>query len=57
MFDEDDKLRKNINLYGEDYFNTEKRILAPGTILGTPLVENQSLYFGDANGCFYGLKK
>lgn len=57
IFDQNDKIRKEINLYGPDYLETEKRILALGAILSNPLAENQILYFGDANGFFYALKK
>ncbi|WP_316819127.1 PQQ-binding-like beta-propeller repeat protein [Pedobacter nyackensis] len=57
IFDEQDHLRKEIDLYGADYIKTEHSILALGAILGSPLVENQMLYFGDTNGFFYALKK
>lgn len=57
MFDTADKLRKDVNLYGPDYIKVEKHLLSLGSILSTPLTENQLLYFGDANGIFYALKK
>jgi len=42
-------------LYGKDYKTSESKILALGSILSTPLVENDMIYFGDANGNFYAL--
>jgi outer membrane protein assembly factor BamB len=55
IFDENDKIKKEINLYGPDHIKAEKRILALGAILSSPFAEDQILYFGDANGFFYAL--
>lgn len=57
LFDDNDKLKAEINLYGPDYLKVEQSILALGSILCTPVIENQVLYFGDANGFFYALNK
>jgi len=51
----DDSFRKDFALYGEDYIESERKILALGSILSSPLVENHIVYFGDANGNFYAL--
>lgn len=51
----DDSFHKDFALYGENYKESEKKILALGSILSSPLVENHTLYFGDANGNFYAL--
>lgn len=56
IFDADDHIRKDVDLYGNDYILIEKRILALGSILSSPVTENNSLYFGDTNGYFYALK-
>lgn len=56
LFDADDHIRKDVDLYGKDYLITEKKILALGSILSDPVSENNILYFGDTNGYFYALK-
>ncbi len=57
LFDSDEKFRKDIPLYGDNYVEVEKKILALGSILSSPLAEDQVLYFGDTNGFFYALVK
>ena len=52
----DDSFQKNFELYGDSYKESEQKILALGSILSSPLVENQVVYFGDANGIFYALR-
>ncbi|MBK7030868.1 MAG: PQQ-binding-like beta-propeller repeat protein [Bacteroidales bacterium] len=37
------------------YLESEKKIQALGSILSDPLVDDNTLYFGDANGHFYAL--
>jgi outer membrane protein assembly factor BamB len=56
LYTSDDEFRKDFELYGKDYVANEKQILSLGSILSDPLVENQTLYFGDTNGFFYALK-
>jgi hypothetical protein len=56
IFNSDDKFRSDFELYGKDIEKSEKQILSLGAILLTPLVEDHTIYFGDANGYFYGLK-
>lgn len=57
LFDENDKIRKDIDPDGSNYLEVEKRILALGAILSTPVVEKDLVYFGDSNGFFYALKR
>ncbi|WP_316821087.1 PQQ-binding-like beta-propeller repeat protein [Pedobacter gandavensis] len=57
LFDENDKIRKDIDPDGSKYLEVEKRILALGAILSTPVVEKDLVYFGDSNGFFYALKR
>jgi outer membrane protein assembly factor BamB len=52
----DDSFRKDFTLYGENYKESESKILNLGSILSSPLVENHLVYFGDANGNFYALR-
>jgi len=55
IYNADDSFRNDFALYGENYKESEKKILALGSILSSPLAENNTLYFGDANGNFYAL--
>ena len=55
IYNADDSFRNDFELYGKDYKTSESKILALGSILSTPLVENDLIYFGDANGNFYAL--
>lgn len=57
LFDEKDAVRKDIDPDGKNYLEVEKRILALGAILSTPIVEKDLVYFGDSNGYFYALKR
>jgi eukaryotic-like serine/threonine-protein kinase len=56
LYDSDDHLRKDLDLYGKDYIDMEKQILSLGAILSSPLIENHTVYFGDTNGYFYALQ-
>lgn len=56
LYGPDDHFRKGFELYGDNYIAAEKQILSLGSILSSPLVENRTLYFGDANGYFYALQ-
>lgn len=57
LFDENDKVRKDIDPDGKNYLEVERRILALGAILATPVIDKSLLYFGDSNGFFYALKR
>lgn len=57
IYDETDHFRKDVSLYGDNYLSVEKKILALGSILSTPLTDGRMLYFGDSNGFFYALHK
>ncbi|WP_316840210.1 PQQ-binding-like beta-propeller repeat protein [Pedobacter gandavensis] len=57
LFDKEDKIRKDIDPDGKNYLEVEKRILALGAILSTPVVEKDLVYFGDSNGFFYAVKR
>lgn len=57
LFDDKDKVKKDIDPDGKNYLEVEKRILALGAILSTPTIEHDLLYFGDSNGFFYALKR
>lgn len=56
VYTAEDGFRTGFILYGDDYKVSESKILALGSILSTPLVENGIMYFGDSCGNIYGLK-
>ena len=56
VFKDNDEFRDDFQLYGPDTNETEKKILKLGAILTTPLIDNEIIYFGDANGIFYALQ-
>lgn len=55
VYNKDDKFRDDFQLYGNNYLDSEKRILALGSILSTPMIDGHNMYFGDSNGYFYAL--
>lgn len=56
VYDGTDHIRKDFDMYGENYLQAEKRILSLGSILSGPVAADGMLYFGDANGYFYALE-
>lgn len=56
VFNAEDKFKDGFKLYGDDMDQSEKAILKLGAILSSPLIENDTAYFGDANGFFYCMK-
>lgn len=55
LFDDQEHLRKDVQLYGDDYLEVEKKILSLGAILSDPVTDGHTLYFGDTNGNCYAL--
>ncbi|MTI29797.1 PQQ-binding-like beta-propeller repeat protein, partial [Xanthovirga aplysinae] len=57
IFKPNGKFRDDFKLYGtlENELKTEKAIQSLGSILSTPVIENDIIYFGDANGHFYAV--
>ncbi len=56
VYDATDHIRKDFDMYGDNYINAEKQILSLGSILSGPTLDNGTLYFGDASGNMYALK-
>jgi len=56
VYDDTDHIRKDFDMYGDNYLEAEKKILSLGAILSGPVADSGVLYFGDANGYFYALK-
>jgi outer membrane protein assembly factor BamB len=55
VYDDTDHIRKDFDMYGDNYLQAEKHILSLGSILSGPVAAEGVLYFGDANGHFYAL--
>jgi len=55
VYDNTDHIRKDFDMYGDNYLQAEKHILSLGSILSGPVAADGMLYFGDANGHFYAL--
>lgn len=56
VYDPTDHIRKDFDMYGDNYLRAESQILSLGSILSGPVAEGNTLYFGDASGFFYALK-
>lgn len=56
IFNEKGEFKKGFVLYGKDYLEVEARIHSLGSILSSPLIENQHIYFGSSDGYMYALK-
>lgn len=56
IFNKEDHFVDGFQLYGDDYKEAEKKILGLGSILSTPSIDNNIIYFGDASGYLYALK-
>jgi len=53
VFDSNGKFHPDFQLYGRDYLESEKAIHALGSILSTPLVDGDKIYFGSSDGGVY----
>lgn len=56
VFKEDGTFRDDFKLYGADYDKTEKMILALGSVLSTPAVDEGVIYFGSRDGNLYAVE-
>ncbi len=55
LFKSETELAHGVELYGADMDVVEKRVLSLGAFLSDPLIEDDMLYIGDANGNFYAI--
>lgn len=55
VFDINGKFKKGFTLYGNDMIETEKMILNLGAVLGTPVINQNTIYFGSADGSVYAV--
>ena len=55
VYDESGSFKKGFEKYGNDIEGSEEKILSLGSILSTPLIVNETVYFGSADGYVYAL--
>ena len=55
VFDANGQFKKGFALYGNDMIDTEKMILNLGAVLGTPIIDQNTIYFGSADGFIYAV--
>ncbi|PKP48294.1 MAG: hypothetical protein CVT92_16265 [Bacteroidetes bacterium HGW-Bacteroidetes-1] len=53
IYNAEGKLRDSFELYGEDYLESERLIHTLGSILSTPVVEGNVIFFGSSDGGLY----
>ncbi len=56
IFGSNGHFKDGFELYGANYKATDRKILTLGSILGTPVVDNNHLYFGSKDGNLYALE-
>lgn len=56
IFEDETKFIDTFDPYGPDMGASETKILNLGSILSSPIVEHNIIYFGDSNGNFYAVK-
>lgn len=56
VYGKDGKFKEGFELYGADYKKSEEAILSLGSILSSPVIDNEIIYFGSADGNLYAIK-
>ncbi len=56
VYQENDEFQSEFELYGKDYLESERKIQAMGSILSTPVIEGDRIYFGSSDGKVYALR-
>jgi outer membrane protein assembly factor BamB len=56
VFDDSGKFRKDFELYGKNYLESESAIHNLGSILTTPVADGHHIYFGSSDGNLYSVK-
>jgi outer membrane protein assembly factor BamB len=56
IYTNDGHFNKDFELYGKDYIATEAKIHELGSILSTPVIAEEVIYFGSSDGYFYAVK-
>lgn len=55
VYDKNGKFREDFELYGKDYINSERIIHTLGSILSTPVIDGNVIYFGSSDGGLYAV--
>ncbi|MBD3615008.1 MAG: PQQ-binding-like beta-propeller repeat protein [Gracilimonas sp.] len=55
IFSEEGGFNEDFILYGEEYLESEKMIHSLGSILSTPLIDGNVIYFGSSDGNLYAI--
>jgi eukaryotic-like serine/threonine-protein kinase len=55
VFGDDGKFREGFELYGKDYLEAERTIHSLGSILSTPVIDENIIYFGSSDGGLYAV--
>lgn len=55
IYDESGNFNSDFELYGKDYVESERLIHALGSILSTPIIDNETIYFGSSDGNLYSV--
>ena len=55
IYKQDNTFRDDFHLYGEEYEASEAKIHKLGSILSTPVIDNQNIYFGSSDGNVYSV--
>lgn len=56
IYNKDGHFRKGFELYDTDYVATEAKIHELGSILSTPVIDEEVIYFGSSDGYYYAVK-
>jgi len=56
VYNEKGEFKEGFELYGADTVKSEKLILSLGSILSSPVINEDKIYFGSADGYLYCLK-
>jgi outer membrane protein assembly factor BamB len=55
VYGDDGKFRKDFELYGKNYLEAEHTIHSLGSILSTPAIDNNIIFFGSSDGGMYAV--
>lgn len=55
VYDKNGAFRTDFEKYGKDIEGSEQKLLSLGSVLSTPLIDRESVYFGSADGYVYAL--
>lgn len=56
IFDNNDNFVEGFTTYGDNYIEAEKQLHTLGSILSTPLIHDNTIYFGSSDGNVYAVK-